>query len=302
MQFCNLTTINVSDVESQKDLNERAIAAAFIGTLQAGYTDFHFLRDEWKMMTEKEALLGVSMTGITSGAIDEFNTTEAVLAILSENKRVADLIGIQPAARTTCIKPEGTSSLVLGTTAGIHAWHNDFFVRRLIVNKEEPIHKYLMATLSDLMEDSFTKPHLESILSIPMKAPKNALFRHESALNMLKRVKKYHEEWIIPGHISGDNTHNISATISIKDKEWDDVGEWMWQNKESYNGLSVLPFDGTEYVQMPLEDCSKYIYEKMCNSLKKIDLTKVIEEEDNTSLKQQAACQGGYCEVSRIGK
>jgi len=292
----------VSDVESQKDLNERAMAAAFIGTLQAGYTDFHYLRDEWRIATEKESLLGVSMTGITGGAIDGLNSSEAAAAVVAENTRVAKLIGISLAARTTCIKPEGTSSLVLGTTSGIHAWHNDFFIRRMIVNKEEPIFKYLIKTLPELMEDSFYKPHLESVLSMPIKAPRGATFRTESPMQMLKRIKKYHDEWIVPGHINGDNTHNISATIYLKDGDWDEVGEWMWNNKESFNGLCVLPHDGGQYEQMPLEDCSRYIYDKMCDTLKKIDLSKVTEEEDNTDLKAESACQGGVCTITRIGK
>jgi len=302
MQFCNLTTVNVSDVESQKDFNERAIAAAFIGTLQAGYTDFHYLRDEWRSTTEKEALLGVSMTGVASGAIDSLDASEAAAAVIAENQRVAKLIGINPAARTNCIKPEGTSSLVLGTASGIHPWHNDFYIRRLIVNKEEPIFKYLMKTLPDLMEDSFYKPHLESVLTMPIKAPRGAIFRDESPMRMLWRIKKYHDEWIAPGHLSGDNTHNISATVSLKENDWADVGEWMWNNKDSFNGLAVIPHDNSEYQQMPLEDCSRYIYDKMCDSLKKVDLTKVTEEEDNTELKESSACQGGSCEISRVGK
>jgi ribonucleoside-triphosphate reductase len=296
-QFCNLTTINVSDVETQEELNARAKAAAFIGTLQAGYTDFHFLRDEWKKNTDKDALIGVSMTGIASGNVLKLNLSEAAEAVKEENIRVAKMIGINPAARTTCIKPEGTVSCVVGTSSGIHAWHNDYYVRRMIVNKEEPIHKYLSAKLPELMEDSFSKPNLESVLSIPIKAPKNAILRNEPALELLERVKRFSDEWIKPGHIHGDNSHNVSATVNIKEDEWDEVGEWMWQNKDSYNGLSVLPANNNVYVQMPFEDCTKYKYDKMLEVLTKIDLSEVTEESDTTNFGEEIACAGGKCEV-----
>lgn len=300
--FCNLTTGNVSNVISQADFNERMSSASLIGTLQAGYTDFHYLRDEWREVTEKEALLGVSLTGVSSGAIDGLNTVEAAKVVVEENKRIAKLIGINPAARTTCIKPEGTSSLVVGTSSGIHAWYNDYYIRRMVLNKQEPIYDYLKTVLPELVEDSFYKPHLEGVLSIPIKAPAGSKLRHESPLELLARIKKYHDEWIVPGHISGDNTHNISATIPLKDDEWDAVGEWMWENKDSYNGLTVFPECSSAFQQMPHEDCTKEVYEKMCESLKKIDLTEVLEYSDNTNLLDQAACAGGACSVDKVGK
>ena len=126
-QFCNLTSINVSNLKSQEDLNRRARAAAFLGTLQASYTDFHYLRAQWKKQTEKEALLGVSLTGIASIDESEFDFSEAAEEAVKENERIAKLIGINPAKRVTCIKPEGTGSLVLGTSSGIHAWHNHYY-------------------------------------------------------------------------------------------------------------------------------------------------------------------------------
>ena len=128
----------------------------------------------------------------------------------------------------------------------------------------------------------------------------DAIMRTESALQLLRRVKKVTDEWVKPGFRKGQNTHNISATVSIKDAEWVDVGEWMWENRESYNGLSVLPFDGGTYTQAPFEDCSKETYEAMMNSLTSIDLTQVVEEEDNTDLKGEAACAGGACEIKFV--
>ena len=131
-QFCNLVEINASDISSQEDFNERARQAAFIGTLQASYTDYHYLREDWKKVTEKEALLGIGMTGIASGEVLKYNLEEAAKITVAENERVANLIGINKAARITTVKPSGTSSLVLGTSSGIHAWHSEYYIRRNI--------------------------------------------------------------------------------------------------------------------------------------------------------------------------
>ncbi len=297
-QFCNLTTVDVSDVKDQADLNQRVRAAAFIGTLQASYTDFHYLRDIWKETTEKDALIGVSMTGIASGAVLDLDLEEAAGVVVEENKRVAELIGINPAARTTCIKPEGTASLVVGSASGIHAWHAPYYIRRVGVNKTEPIYPYLKETLPELMEDSFFKPQLESYVTVPIKAPEGSIFRDEPALRLLERVKLFSRDWVAPGHISGDNTHNVSATISIKDNEWREVGQWMWDNRDFYNGLSVLPADMGTYKQTPFEDITEEKYLELVKHLQTIDLTKVIESQDNTEQKDNLACGPAGCDVT----
>ena len=297
-QFCNLTEVNVSDVESQGELNSRVRAAAFIGTLQAGYTDFHYLRDIWRRTTEKEALIGVSMTGIASGKVLNLDMTEASKVVTMENERVAKLIGVNKAARTTTVKPAGTTSLTLGTSSGIHAWHNDHYIRRLRVGKNEAIYTYLSLYHPDMIEDEYFRPHDTAVISVPQKAPEGAIMRTESALQLLKRVAKVSNEWVTPGTRSGQNTHNVSATISVKESEWTDVGEWMWDNRDVYNGLSVLPHDGGTYKQAPFEDCSKETYEAMLETLTEVDLTKVIEVEDNTDLSGELACAGGACEIT----
>tara|TARA_R110001599_G_scaffold3066_1_gene17127 strand:- start:1033 stop:2889 length:1857 start_codon:yes stop_codon:yes gene_type:complete len=296
-QFCNLCEVNVSDVIDQEDYEARVTAAAFIGTLQAGYTDFHYLRDVWRRNTEKDALIGVSMTGIASGKVLELDMKKAAHTVKKENKRVAALIGIKPANRTTCVKPAGTTSLTLGTSSGIHAWHNDYYIRRLRVGKNEPIYTYLLINHSNLVEDEYFRPHDTAIISVPQQAPEAAITRAESALQLLKRTIYVSEEWVKNGHVRGQNTHNVSATISIKDAEWIDVGEWMWENRKSYNGLSVLPHDGGSYIQAPFEDCSKERFEALLEDLESVDLTKVVEMEDNTDLKGEQACSAGGCEV-----
>jgi len=297
-QFCNLTEVNVSNVDSQEELESRAKAAAFIGTLQAGYTDFHYLRDIWRRTTEKDGLIGVSMTGIASGKVLELDMSKAAAIVKEENMRVAKLLGINAAARSTTVKPAGTTSLALGTSSGIHAWHNDHYVRRIRVGKNEAIYWYLYLNHPELVEDEYFRPHDTAVITVPQKAPEGAITRHESALQLLKRVAKVATEWVKPGHRKGQNTHNVSATISIKDAEWNDVGEWMWENHGKYNGLSVLPYNGGTYIQAPFEDCSKEKYEVLVQSLKDVDLTQVVENEDNTDLQGELACAGGACEIT----
>ena len=297
-QFCNLCEVNASDIESQEDFEERVKGAAFIGTLQAGYTDFHYLRDVWKRTTEKDALIGVGMTGIGSGVVLGYDMKSAAEMVKLENERVAKLIGINKSARSTTVKPSGTSSLVLGTSSGIHAWHNDFYLRRIRVGKNEAIYSYLAINHPELVEDEFFRPHDTAVISIPQKSPEGSILRHESVFQMLERVKKVSQEWVRNGHRTGQNTHNVSATVSIKEDEWDLVGDWMWNNRKFYNGLSVLPYNGGTYTQAPFEDCTEEDFNKLLSALEDVDLTKVIELQDNTDLRGEVACGANGCEIS----
>jgi len=253
-QFCNLTTINAATIESQEDLEERVWAATLLGTLQAGYTNFHYLRPEWKKTTEKEALLGVSMTGIASGSVMSYDLKKASSLIKPLNKKYADMIGINPAARASSIKPEGTTSLLLGTSSGMHAWHNDYYLRRVRVNKNEAIYSYLSVMYPELLEDDYFSPQTTAIISVPQKAPDDAILRTEPAISSLERLKTLSIDWVRPGHSKGKNRNNVSCTISVRDDEWAEVGDWMWKNKEHYTAIAVLPYDGGTYIQAPFED------------------------------------------------
>lgn len=297
-QFCNLTTINAGDIKDQVDFNERAKAAAFIGTLQASYTNFHYLRDIWKRTTEKEALIGVSMTGIASGTVLNLNMKEAANTVKEENVRVAEMIGINKAARSTTVKPEGTSSLVLGTSSGIHAWHNEYYIRRIRVGKNESMYTYLLINHPELLEDEYFKPNQQAVISVPQKAPVGAITRQESAVDLLNRVSKVWKEWVKTGHRKGENKNNVSVTVTIKPTEWQEVGEWMWTNKENFTALSVLPYDGGSYIQAPFTDCTKEEYELLVSKLHGVDLSQVVELSDATSLSVELACGGGNCEVT----
>mgnify|MGYP003111976742 FL=1 len=296
-QFCNLTEVNVSDITTQDEYETRAKAASLIGTLQASYTDFHYLRPVWQRNTEKDYLIGVSMTGIASGAVLDLDMESAANAVKIENNRVAELIGIGPASRCTTTKPAGTTSLVLGTSSGIHAWHNDHYIRRIRVGKNEAIYNYLVSSHPELVEDEYFRPHDTAVISVPQKAPEGAITRTESAIDLLERVKRVHMEWVSTGHRKGQNTNNVSATITVKPDEWVTVGDWMWDNRKYYNGLSILPFSDHSYKQAPFEDCDEETYNEMLKSLVNVDLGEIVESDDNTDLKGELACAGGVCEI-----
>ena len=296
-QFCNLCEVNVSDVQSQVDLNDRVVGAAFFGTLQASFTDFHYLRPIWQKTTQKDALLGIGMTGIGSGEILKYNLDIAANMAKLTNNITSGTLGTNEAARVTCIKPSGTTSLVLGTASGIHAWHAPYYLRTMRFNKNEDIASYLMVNHPELCEDDVLRPTDTVCVRIPVKAPEGSIFRTETAIDTLERVKKFSLQWIKPGHINGDNTHNVSATISILEDGWKEVGEWMWENRDVYNGLSVLPFFGGTYKQAPFEDITEEEYNKRISTIKSIDLTKVMELDDNVEFSQVAACAGGSCSI-----
>lgn len=296
-QFCNLCEVNASDIESQEDLNERAAAASFFGTLQAGFTNFHYLREIWKTTTENDALIGVGMTGIASGAVFQYDLGETAQVVKRVNMRTSGKVKIQFAARCTTVKPSGTSSIVLGTSSGIHAWHNDYYVRRVRIGKSEALYEYLNDNHPELLEDDILNSR-QGIIRIPQMAPPGSILRNESALELLERIKKFNIEWVKNGYRSGSNANNVSATVSMRSEDWQVVGEWMWENKASYNGLSVLPFDNGNYKQAPFEDISREEYELLEQSLKELDLSGVFEPDDLTDLQAEAACAGGSCIIT----
>ena len=296
-QFCNLCELNVSDITSQEDLNERSKAAALIGTLQAGYTDFHYLRDVWKEATERDALIGVGQTGIGSGVILSYDLAEAAEIVKEENERVAALLDINVSARCTTVKPSGTSSCVLGTSSGIHAWHNDYYIRRQRLGKNEALYQHLAKHHPELIEDEYFNPDQQAVVEIPQKAPEGSILRTENALDLLERVRRFNTEWVQTGHREGQNSHNVSCTISVKDDEWPDVGEWMWKNRNTFNGIAVLPYNGGTYIQAPFEDITEERFNMLERSLNDLDLTKVVEADDETDLSGEVACGGGACEL-----
>ncbi len=298
-QMCNLTEINAGAINTQREFNEASSAASFIGTLQAGYTDFHYLNPKWKLACEKDALLGVSMTGIASGTVEKLDMEWAAQCVVETNQEVSDKININSAARTSCVKPAGTTSLVLGTSSGIHAWHAPYYIRRMRAGKDEALAQYMMQAAPGLVEQDVNVAN-QVVLSFPQKAPEGATLRTEPMMSLLERVKNVSKNWVAKGHVNGINQHNVSCTISVKDTEWVQLTDWMWSNREFYNGISVLPYFGAEaYPQLPFEDITKEKYYEMLPLLSSVDISKVFESNGNDiDLAAELACAGGACEIN----
>jgi len=315
--FCNLTEINAGNIRTQNEFNKRAEVAAFFGTLQAGITDFHYLRPIWQQTTERDALIGVGITGICNGPILDLNLTEAAICAIEENERIAKLIGINVAQRVTTIKPSGTTSIKLGVSSGIHAWHSRHYIRNIQCAVGDDLYEYFVKNHKQLIK-IMELDSSSAVIGIPQKAPKNAILRDdENAIQMLERVEKFYKEWVRVGHRGGSNTNNVSATVSIHaDRtykpndsyvgyvpkgemmtEWEKVGQWMWKNRNSFNGLSCLPYDGGSYKDAPFQECTKKEYDEKLQYVHDIDLRKIRENEDNTTLSDELACAGSSCEI-----
>lgn len=296
-QFCNLTEINAGSIKDQADYNARARAAAFFGTLQAGFTDFHYLRPIWKATTEKDALIGVGMTGICNNAIEPLNETIAAQAAMLENEKIAGLIGINKAARVTTIKPSGSTSCVVGTSSGIHAWHSKFYIRNMQCAVGDDLFNFFAEHHPKLIKVMDYDPK-SAVIGIPQKAPSVATLREdENASTMLDRVFRYYDNWVTVGHRSGANTNNVSATVYMKPDEWEPIGEKLWANRHKFNGMSCLPYDGGTYRDAPFIEITEDQYNEKVGFIDDIDLTQIVEEDDNTDLAGEAACAGGACSV-----
>lgn len=298
-QFCNLSTVNQTGIKNEKDFLSRVYSAALIGTVQASYTDFPYLSNNWKHVTEAEALIGVSFTGVADSPniITGELLEKGAALVLEVNEKYAKKLGINLAARTTAVKPEGTSSCVLGSSSGIHARHAPYYARRVRMNKDDALAHYLKNTIPELVEDDkFSATGV--VVTIPQESPKDSLLRgDESAIQLFKRTLYYNKNWVKPGHRRGDNYHNVSSTISVKDDEWEELREVMWKHRNYYSGISLLPFNGGTYQQAPFEEITKEQFEDMSKLVKEVDLSKVIEETDNTARVEQLACVGGVCEL-----
>ncbi len=297
--FCNLTSVNLGDIESQEDFNNRAYYAALIGTLQAGYTDFKYIDNEWKQNAKDMALIGVSLTGIASHPdLKKLDFKQAVESVKAANEDIAKKIGINTADRLTTVKPDGTGSLVLGTSSGIHPWHAKHYIRRLRINKMEPLYAYMSENFPQLVEDEEMNPEKNAVISMVIRAPEGAVTRrNENALEFLERVKYIFENWVVPGHVSGENYNNVSCTCNIKNHEWDDVRNWMWENRANYTGISLLPYSDSSYVQAPFEDTNEEVYKEFAESVPELHLERIEEEKNFVNFGAEAACGGGGCEL-----
>lgn len=307
-QFCNLTEINLSQCDTPAKFFKAAEVAAIIGTLQATYTDFSYIDPRWKQNCEEEALLGVSITG-QAEAVDwltEDMLEEGARIMLRVNAEWAKRLGIKPAARIGCTKPSGSTSAWLGTTSGVHAAHDNYYLRRVRVDKEAnaPIVKYLtdIFGLSEPMTEGVVERDAYSndvvVVTVPI-CKRHAVKRHEeSAIQLMERAKRVYDHWIVPSHRAGANYHNVSLTVNYKPEEKQNVMDWIVANRSSFTGVSLLPFDGSSYIQMPFESITEDKFWQWAYRYPRgIDLFALDYSGTRDARKGEAACAGGACEI-----
>lgn len=311
-QFCNLTEVVVRAGDSFESLKRKVELATILGTIQSTLTSFQFLSEEWKKNTEEERLLGVSLTGIMDHPVmngtkrwEEYaleNSREIGYQDIlpnwledlrdharSVNEEWAERLGIPKSASITCVKPSGTVSQLVDSASGIHARHNPYYIRRIRMDKKDPIYTFLKDS-GVPCEDEVFRPESTAVFSFPMKAPEGAVCRMDkTAIEQLELWLIYQRHWC---------EHKPSVTISVKDEEWPEVGAWVWKHFDEVSGVSFLPFSDHTYQQAPYEDITEEQYHKLVSQMPTdIDWSKFVEAEDNTTGQQQLACTAGSCEI-----
>ncbi len=300
-QVCNLSECVVRSGDSEEKLLDKVTAATILGTMQSTLTSFKYLRKTWKETTEKERLLGVSLTGIMdhmvlSGNIFNKEALKTLLVKLKNksiavNKEWAKKLKINQSTAITCVKPSGTVSQLVNAASGIHARHNDYYIRRVRGDKKDPLTQFLMSQ-NIPTESCVMKPDSTSVFSFVEKAPDNGLTRHSrTAIEQLEHWLMYAKHWC---------EHKPSITISVNDDEWLGVADWCWRHFDELTGVSFLPNFGHVYQQAPYEDIDKDTYDKLQKKQpNKINWDELMayEKEDTTKSSQTLACTAGACEV-----
>ena len=292
-QFCNLTEIVVRAGDTEESLKRKIKLATLLGTIQSTMTDFKFLSAEWTQNTEEERLLGVSLTGIMDAKITANPDPKLLERLRDEarktNEKYAEILNIPVSASITCVKPSGTVSQLVDSASGIHTRHNDYYYRRIRMDKKDPIYGFLKDKGVEVEDEAF-RPDNTAVFTFPMKAPKGAILRDGmTALEQLENWIVYQRHWC---------EHKPSVTISVKDDEWVEVGAWVWKHFDEISGVSFLPHSDHTYQQAPYEDCTKEQYEELlARTPKTIDWTEFVEMEDNTIGQQTLACTAGSCEI-----
>lgn len=305
--FCNLTEINAAKLKSREDFIAVGEAAALIGTLQAAYTDMPYLGWVSEVIAEREALLGVGMTGIMDSpeiALDADMQRDVASRIVEWNGEFAEMIGIRPAARTTTVKPSGTTALELGSVgSGIHAHHARRYIRSVTANKIEAVFNHFRATNPHMC---VMKPNGDFVIEFPVTAPEGAIVKSDlGAIEFMNMVMSTQQNWVNTGTARPESspgyTHNVSNTIHVKPSEWDAVAAHLWEHRALFSGVSFIPVDDTVYPFAPFQAIITEADESRWNQLlahyKPVDYTALIENEDATDVGQEPACAGGSCEI-----
>ena len=310
VQFCNLTTVSAAASETPGRFYELCAHAAVIGTLQAGYTSFNYLSPVSRLITEREALLGVSICGVLDRPevlLDPVVLRNGAAVVRAVNAVVARALGINPAARTTCVKPEGTASLLLGTSSGLHPHHSLRYFRRVQTNVYDPIFQHFKRANPHMIESSvYDLNGRTEVITFPVEGPAFGIYREDlSAVKHLEYVRLVQLHWVQAGRrvekFSPGLHHNVSCTISVRSDEWPAVAGFIWENRQHFTGVALLQDQGDKaYAQAPRESVTTREDIAKWNSLvyQPVDYTLLREEEDLTELKQVVACAGGACELA----
>lgn len=307
-QYCNLSTINGSRCETAEEFYESCRRASIIGTLQAGYVNTPYVGPLTKFINEREALLGVSITGVMDSphiCLSPEILRRGAEIVKSTNRQIAEMIGINPAARTTCVKPEGTASLALGTASGIHPHHAHRYFRRVQANRHEAVYQHFKAMNASMTEPGVQNPDTDDVITFPVEAPPHAIVKGElNATQFLESVRIVQENWVMQGQASEDYSpglhHNVSNTVTFKKEEVEDVARWIWDHRDAITGISLLIDAGDKiYPQAPQEAVHSDQDIHKWNSLKyvPVDYSTMVEYSDETKLKDNWACTGNQCEL-----
>lgn len=308
-QMCNLSTINGAALQSADDFYVACIHAAVIGTMQAAYTDMSYLGPVTRWINEHDALLGVSICGFMDNPeilFDPMVLERGATLCRATNAAVATTLGINSAARVTCVKPEGTASLLLGAGSGIHPHHARHYFRRVQANRHDAIFRHFKAANPHLTERSVYRPETDDVLTFAVEAPEHAILRDEvDAIGFLRFVELVQRHWVRPGGAaetrSPDLHHNVSNTCTVRPEEWDDVADFIWEHRENFTGVALLPDDGDKrYAQAPREAVATEEDILKWNRLayNPVDYTAMKEATDETALKDVVACAGGACDLT----
>jgi ribonucleoside-diphosphate reductase alpha chain len=300
-QFCNLSEVVVRATDTEETLTEKVRLATIIGTVQATYTHFPYLRKAWKTNTEEERLLGVSLTGIMDNKLtttdnkDLPNLLERLKAVsVDTNKKLAKKLDIPQSTAITCVKPSGTVSQLVDSASGIHVRHSPYYIRTVRADKKDPLTEFMVAK-GVPAEDCARQPKTTTVFSFPQKAPKGAICTKDiTAIEQLETWLAYQRHWC---------EHKPSVTVNVRSSEWVAVGNFVYENFDEMSGVSFLPYDEHTYQQAPYQDCSENDYKDLLKKMpKNIDWEELsqFEVEDSTIGSQELACSGDSCEIVDI--
>ncbi|AKJ65102.1 hypothetical protein [Kiritimatiella glycovorans] len=310
-QFCNLTEINGDKLHSEEDFRIAVRAAAIIGTCQAGYTDFPYVGCETGRLCREESLLGISITGMMdrpATALEPQLQQRMARYAVDVNRETAACLGIRPAARVTCVKPAGSTSLLLGTASGIHPRHARRYFRRIQANREDPVYAFFRERNPHMCENSvWSSRGTDEVITFCVEAPEDARVRSElSAVEFLDLVRATRRNWVVPGTARPDSSpglmHNVSNTVTVEDHEWSAVASYIWEHREEFSGLTLLAASGDkQYPQAPHEEVrteeDEARWREICEKFRPVDFTEMREEEDQTDLRAALPCGGDTCDV-----